>query len=161
MSSVTGADFGTRDRRRAPGWFPATAAALMLGICAPLAQAADDQAGAQGAPRIVIQMPAPPTRPLALPVLYVGLAGLQAYDGYATLHGTSGDAHETNPLVGGLAQQPVAFWTIKAASTVTTIYFAEQLWRHRHRTQAVVLMVVANGAMGLVAARNTSILSRR
>jgi hypothetical protein len=161
MPLTTAADIARVDRRRAAGWFRTAAAALVLTMGAPLVHAADDQAVDQGPPRIVIQMPAPPTRPAALPVLYVTLAGLQAYDGYATLHGVNGAAQETNPLVGGLAQHPVAFWTIKAASTVTSIYFAEQLWRRRRRTEAVVLMVVANGVMGVVAARNTSILSGR
>ena len=46
------------------------------------------------------------------------------------------------PLVGGLAKQPAAFWTVKALSTVTTIYFAEQLWRQNKRKQAIVTMVL-------------------
>ena len=97
-----------------------------------------------------------------LRALYVGLAGLQAYDGYSTLRGVGqGVAHETNPIVGGLASQPVALWTLKAVSTVTSIYFAEQLWRQHHRTQAVVMMVVANGMMAAVAAHNASILKSR
>jgi hypothetical protein len=113
-----------------------------------------------GTPRIEITVPET-TRPAALPAMYVSLAGLQAYDGYATLHGVSAGATETNPLVGGLAKQPVAFWTVKALSTVTTIYFAEQLWRQNKRKQAIVTMVVANAVMGVVAARNVSVLHSR
>jgi hypothetical protein len=93
--------------------------------------------------------------------MYVSLASLQAYDGYATLRGVRAGATETNPLVGGLAKQPAAFWTVKALSTVTTIYFAEQLWRQNKRTQAIVTMVVANAVMGVVAARNMSVLKSR
>jgi Domain of unknown function (DUF5658) len=113
-----------------------------------------------GAPRIQITSPEP-TRPTALPAMYVSLAGLQAYDGFATLHGVRAGATETNPLVGGLAQQPAAFWTVKALSTVTTIYFAEQLWRQNKRKQAIITMVVANAVMGAVAARNMSVLKSR
>src|SRR5258705_4027994 len=113
-----------------------------------------------GTPRIEITVPEM-TRPAALPVMYVSLAGLQAYDGYATLRGVRAGATETNPLVGGLAKQPAAFWTVKALSTVTTIYFAEQLWRQNKRKQAIVTMVVANAVMGVVAARNVSVLHSR
>lgn len=147
----------------------AAAVALVL-VSAPALHADDADAQATGAhielvasPRIRIATPdsVEPTRPAALPALYASLAGLQAYDGYATLRGTSRGANETNPLVGGLAKQPAAFWTVKAASTLATVYFAEQLWRDHHRARAVWLMVAANGAMGAVAARNASVLSRR
>jgi hypothetical protein len=113
-----------------------------------------------GAPRIQITSPGT-TRPSALPTMYVSLAGLQAYDGYVTLHGVRAGATETNPLVGGLAKQPAAFWTVKALSTATTIYFAEQLWRQNKRKEAIVTMVVANAVMGAVAARNMSVLKSR
>jgi hypothetical protein len=135
----------------------------LVALSAP-AFAADDEKSEPkdgGAPRIEIIVPQA-TRPSALPGMYVTLAGLQAYDGYATLRGVrGGSATETNPLVGGLAKQPAAFWTVKALSTVTTIYFAEQLWRQHKRGQAIVTMVVANAVMGAVAARNTSVLRSR
>jgi len=114
----------------------------------------------EGAPRIDIDIPQA-TRPSALPALYVSLAGLQAYDGYSTTRGVRNGATEANPLVGGLAGQPAAFWTVKALSTVTTIYFAEQLWRQHKRGQAIMTMVVANAVMGAVAAHNASIVSGR
>ena len=103
----------------------------------------------------------PPTRPQALPALYAGLAGLQAYDGYATLRGVHNGASEMNPLVGGLATQPAAFWSLKAASTAVSIYLAEQYWREGHRTKAVVTMVAANALMAAVAGRNSQILAGR
>jgi hypothetical protein len=114
----------------------------------------------EGAPRIQINIPQA-TRPSALPAMYVSLAGLQAYDGYSTLRGVRAGATEANPLVGGLAGQPAAFWTVKALSTVTTIYFAEQLWRQHKRGQAIVTMVAANAVMGAVAAHNNAVLSSR
>jgi hypothetical protein len=113
----------------------------------------------EGTPRIAIVFPQS-SRPSSLPPLYASLAGLQAYDAYATLRGVRAGATETNPLVGGLASQPAAFWTIKAVSTVTTIYFAEQLWRQHKRGQAIATMVVANAVMGAVAARNVAVLGR-
>jgi len=102
----------------------------------------------------------PPARPQALPALYVSLAALQAYDGYSTVRGVAAGARETNPLVGGLAGQPVAFWTLKAASTAFSVFLAEQYWRDGHRTKAVVTMVAANALMAAVAARNAEILRR-
>ena len=77
-------------------------------------------------------------RPLILSPLYVSLAGLQAYDGYATLHGVNNGGREANVLVGGLASKPAAFWAVKAASTGLTIVLAEQLWRTHHRGEAIV-----------------------
>ena len=109
-------------------------------------------------PHIELTQPPAPSRPGILIPMYVGLIGLQAFDGYSTIHGTGSGGSEENPLVGGLADRPAAFWTIKAVSTVTTIYFAERLWRDRHKTQAIALMVVANVTMGIVAARNATFL---
>jgi hypothetical protein len=134
-----------------------------FGVSATPVFAADDAKSDPkdtGAPRILITSPET-TRPSALPAMYVSLAGLQAYDGFATLRGVRDGATESNPLVGGLAKQPAAFWTVKALSTVTTIYFAEQLWRQNKRKQAIVTMVVANAVMGAVAARNMSVLKSR
>ena len=142
-----------------------TAFVLLTGLIASStpAFAADDaqsEPQSEGAPRIEINIPKA-TRPAALPAMYVSLAGLQAYDGYSTTQGTRNGATEANPLVGGLASQPAAFWTVKALSTVTTIYFAEQLWRQHKRKQAIVTMVVANAVMGAVAAHNMSVVNSR
>jgi len=118
-----------------------------------------DEHPADGAPRIVITIPdqTPATvRPAALLPMYVALTGLQAYDGYSTLRGVGRGGSEQNPLVGGLAKQPAAFLTLKAVSTLTTIYAAEQLWRQHHKTQAIATLLVANVTMGIVAARNAS-----
>jgi hypothetical protein len=112
---------------------------------------------APGIPTIQITQPQE-SRPRALPALYVGLSALQIYDGYSTLRGARHGASETNPLVGGLATQPVAFWTVKAISTAASIFLAEQLWREHHRTKAVVIMIIADGVMAAVAARNASIV---
>jgi len=134
---------------------------VLLGIASRAAaqETASAPAPEQTAPpRIQIIVPPPPSRPAALIPMYVGLVGLQAFDGYATIHGVRTGGAEQNPLVGGLATRPAAFWAIKGASTFTTIYFAERLWRDGHKTEAIVTMVVANAVMGVVAARNASFL---
>ena len=131
----------------------------LLAVFAPVL-AADDTKDDRP-PHLKIDVPAE-TRPKMLPALYGGLAGLQMYDGYSTLSGLGQSvARESNPLVGSLASQPAALWTLKAVSTMTSIYFAEQLWRQHHRTQAVVMMILANGMMGAVAAHNASVLKAR
>ena len=95
---------------------------------------------------------------MMLAPLYVSFAGLQGYDGYTTLHGVSAGARESNAVVGGLASRPVAFWAVKAGSTVLTFAVAEQLWRNHHRREAVAAMIISNGLMAYVAANNASTL---
>ena len=112
-------------------------------------------------PKLQITIPAEESRPGILPPLYVSLAALQVYDGYSTIRGVREGNRETNPLVGGLAERPVVLWSLKAATTALSIYLAEQQWRQHHRKQAVVTMIVANGVMGVVAARNASRLASR
>jgi hypothetical protein len=110
-------------------------------------------------PKLQITIPADESRPGILPALYVSLAALQVYDGYSTIRGVREGNRETNPLVGGLAERPVVLWSLKAATTALSIYLAEQQWRQHHRKQAIVTMIVANGVMGAVAARNASRLA--
>jgi hypothetical protein len=121
-----------------------------------LAWAQDDPTGDES-PRVLILTPVPSPRPALLMPLYAGQIALQAYDGYSTIAGVRQGRSEANPLVGGLASQPAAFWAVKAASTATSIWLAEQLWP-QHPRRAVVLMIIADGVMTAVAARNTMIL---
>jgi len=98
-------------------------------------------------------------RPPVVPSLYISLAALQGYDGYSTIRAIKSGAREANPILGSAAGQPIAMWSIKAASTAVTIYFAERLWRTHRRGQAITLLTVTNAIMGVVAARNASVLS--
>jgi hypothetical protein len=132
---------------------------LAVALTAPaIARAADDdKPPVAGLTRTA---PAPaPRRPAMLAPLYVSFAGLQAYDGYTTLHGVGAGARESNQIVGGLASKPAAFWAIKAGSTALTFAVAEQLWRNHHRREAVAAMVISNGLMAYVAAHNAGTLS--
>jgi hypothetical protein len=139
---------------------------VLLSLAAPVAAQEpgrpDDQA-----PRIVLTAPvaAPvlpaPSRPAALVPLYAGLSVLQGYDGYSTIRGVRDGLAETNPLVGGLASRPALLWSLKAGSTAASIYLAEQYWRDHHPKKAIVSMIVANGLMAAVAARNASLLKSR
>lgn len=110
-------------------------------------------------PAIVAQPPA--RRPASLIPLYVSLSTLQAYDGYSTLRGVQRGAREMNVLVGGLAGKPAAFWAVKSGSTAVSIFLAEKLWRNHRRVEAITTMIVSNGVMAAIAARNAAVLESR
>lgn len=95
-------------------------------------------------------------RPALLSALYVTYAGVQAFDGYTTSVSLRRGAREINPVVVPLAGDMVAFSALKVATTIGTIYCVDRLWR-RHRVAAVVLMAGLNGAVGAVAAHNSSV----
>jgi Domain of unknown function (DUF5658) len=97
-------------------------------------------------------------RPVVLAPMYVSLAALQVYDGYTTTHGVKNGAQEANELVGGLASKPVAFWAVKVGTTALSIFVAERLWRNHNRGAAIATMVISNGLMGVIAARNANVL---
>jgi hypothetical protein len=104
------------------------------------------------APSIFVQ------RPATLPRLYATWIGLQAYDTYSTLVGVSRGAAETNPMVNGLTRNRAMFFATKASMTLVTVGVAEQMWRDHHPGRAIALMIVSNGVMAVVAARNASVL---
>src|SRR5215208_7062169 len=69
----------------------------------------------------------PPARGPVLPVLYISLAALNAYDGIATLSGTRRGAVETNRLMAPIARNAPAMWLVKGATTAGEILAAERL----------------------------------
>jgi hypothetical protein len=93
-----------------------------------------------------------------LPALYVSLAGLNAFDAYSTSVGLSRGAREANPLMQSVAGNPAALWAVKGGATDASIFVAERLWKSNRRAQAIAVMVVTNGMMAVVAARNASVL---
>jgi hypothetical protein len=96
-------------------------------------------------------------RPMALKGLYAASIGLQAFDGYSTFVCLRPGHAELNPAMQG-GQTPTTLFVAKATMTLTTIALADQLWRQHHRGQAIALMVISNGVMAAVAAKNTSVL---
>ena len=93
--------------------------------------------------------------------LHVSLAALNAYDAYSTSRGLRAGAVEANPLMAGVATNGAALWAVKAGVTASTVYVAEQLWRKNRRIEAIALMVVSNGMMAVVSARNASVLRQQ
>jgi hypothetical protein len=96
-------------------------------------------------------------RPSVLPILYVSFAALQGFDAYSTTAALGRGVQEANPMMRGVAGNTPAVWAVKAASTAASIWFAERLWK-TNRVGAIVTMVVVNGMMASVAARNASVL---
>ncbi len=100
------------------------------------------------------------SRGAVLPSLYVSLAALNFYDGYSTQSGLSRGAVEANPAIKGVAGNSAALWAVKGGATALSVYMAERLWKKGHRAQAIAVMVVSNGMMATVAARNASVLRK-
>jgi uncharacterized protein DUF5658 len=98
------------------------------------------------------------TRGAALPWLYVGQIGLQVYDGYSTTRGLRNGAIESNSIMGRLASHPAALWAAKSGAAFASIYAAERLWRQHRRGQAIAVIVVTNGIMAAVAAKNATVI---
>jgi hypothetical protein len=101
---------------------------------------------------------APTARGAALPFLYAGLIGLQAYDGFSTSRGLRKGAAESNALMSSLVKHPVSLWGAKAGTAFVSIYIAERLWKQQRRGAAIAMMVVSNAMMVGVASNNAKIL---
>jgi hypothetical protein len=101
-------------------------------------------------------VPVAPTRPMILPPLYAGFGALQVFDGYTTTHGVAAGVSESNPFFQPFAGHPAAVWAMKAGVTAGAIAASEQLWRHRHRAQAITVIVASSAVMTIVAAHNAS-----
>lgn len=94
-----------------------------------------------------------PKRPAALVGLYSSLVALNALDVYSTTRALDNGARELNPLVVSTSDQLGTSLAIKAATTATSIYFAEKLWK-KNRAAAILTMVVVNAGTAAVVARN-------
>ena len=102
-----------------------------------------------------------PSRPAALPVLYVGYAALQGVDLWQSARLLETGAREINPVMAGATGHPAAMIAVKAATTAGTLYFVERLWKNDHRVAAIVTMVAVTGATAAVAAHNARQMGRR
>jgi hypothetical protein len=102
-----------------------------------------------------------PSRGSVLPSLYLSLAGLNALDAHTTLRGVSLGASESNPLLKAAATHPSVLWAVKGGVTAGSVFMAERLWRKNHKAGAIAVMLVSNGMMAVVAARNMSVIRRQ
>ena len=92
-------------------------------------------------------------RPAILPALYATLGVMQAWDLYSTSAALKAGAHEANPTAVAFAGNKGSMLGLKAATTASTIFFAERMWK-KNRAGAIVLMTAINGAMAAVATQN-------
>src|ERR1017187_6236457 len=99
-------------------------------------------------------------RPTLLTSLYLSEGAFQAYDFYSTRKALAASGVEANPVMRQLVSNTGAFAAVKIGVAAGTIGAAEYLWRHDHRAQAIVVMVISNGLMGVVAQHNASVLAK-
>lgn len=100
-------------------------------------------------------------RPASLPALYVSFGVLQGVDLWQTNRLIDRGVPEGNPVMAWGAGHPAGMFAIKAATTVSTVYFVERLWKRDHRVAAIVTMVAINAATTAVVAHNARQLDRR
>jgi hypothetical protein len=125
----------------------------------PTHSATDPRSVAPAADWFVPRVDRGPSRGAVLPSLYVSLAALNAFDAYATTTAVAdGRAREANPLLRGAAGKPAVMWAVKGSATGATIFLAERLWRKNRRVEAIAVMLISNGMMSAVAARNAAVL---
>jgi len=101
-----------------------------------------------------------PSRPLALPALYVMQAGLQAMDVRSTFTAISRGAHEANPIMKPLAKNQATMMAVKAGVAATTILMSERMWRGGNKMGAIVSMVAANAVTAMVVAHNYRVVNQ-
>lgn len=149
-----------------PRTIAAAVAVTLLSFAAPAAAADPEPAAVDttGIAAIDWSVPPPPAaaaRGTLLPVLYVGFAGLNAYDAYSTTAAINAGAREHNPLVVSFADNRAAMWAMKGGVTAGSIFFAERLWKKNRKAAAISMMVISNSMMAIVAANNARVLGRQ
>jgi hypothetical protein len=95
----------------------------------------------------------PLKRPAALPVLYVSLGALQVLDIYSTNSALQVGAREANPAASPFAGSTGAMIGLKTATTASSIFFAERLWK-KNKAGAIIMMAAVNGAAAAVSIHN-------
>ena len=125
------------------------------------------QPGAQvlpAAPRIIAAALTPALQPNPVPAalrssspplhaLQISFGALQALDVYSTVRGLRMGSGEANPLVRGIARDPLALATVKAAAATSSLLLIGRVAR-THRAAAVVTLVAMNAAYSLIVAHN-------
>lgn len=144
---------------------------LALTLSTPPADAADDATIAPSIDQSATLGPLPivwdnltwgdykESRPPALVALYASYAALQAYDVYSTRRALAHGAREANPLMRAVVGSTPGFVAVKAGAGIAMVVATERLWR-KNKTAAIAVMIAANSASAVVAARNAHILRR-
>ena len=128
---------------------------MVAGICftsTAWAAGEDEQPTA----RIIMTESAPvpaATRPAVLPALYVSLGAMQAWDLYSTSAALKAGAREASPSAAPFANNRGSMLGLKLATTASTIFFTERMWR-KNRVAAVAMMVAINAGTAAVSIHN-------
>ena len=118
--------------------------------------------GIQGVQKVQGSLPAEgsqPSRPRTLLPLYFSFASLQALDVHSTTRALGNGAEEANPLMRGLASNPIALSAVKAAGAAGVIYASEKIWK-KNKTAAVIFMIAANAGLAFVVQHNYRSVNR-
>ena len=92
--------------------------------------------------------------------MYVSFAALQVADIMSTTKAISGGATEANPVMSGFVNNKAAFYGVKAATALSTVFLAERIAKnHPHR--AAIMMAVVNVGYAAVVAHNYRVASAR
>jgi len=89
----------------------------------------------------------------ALTSLQVSFVALEALDVFSTMRGMRHGHTEANPLMRGVAGNPMAMATVKAGAAASTILLVRQVGR-KNRVAAIAMMAAMNTALSVVVARN-------
>ena len=92
-------------------------------------------------------------RPAALPALYAALGAMQAFDIYSTSAALKAGATEANPSAKPFVGNAGSMLGMKVATTASTIFFAERMWK-KNKVGAIVMMVAVNGATAAISMHN-------
>jgi hypothetical protein len=132
----------------------------IIGLCfSTVTWAAEKDANAPAAENSSMPAPIAGTRqpemkrPALLPAMYAGFVATQAWDLYTTSAALKNGAYEANPIAASFAGNNAKMIGLKAATTASTIFFVERMWK-RNRVGAVVLLAAINGATAAVAMHN-------
>jgi hypothetical protein len=122
---------------------------LLLAVSAVPARAAEEQGPQPELPSWAIQKEE--KRPAVLTTLYASYGAIQVMDVVTTRKAIANGAREQNPLMGsGGTGRLIA---VKAVAGVSTMFFAERLWK-KNKVGAIVVMAALNGASAAIVARN-------
>jgi hypothetical protein len=88
-----------------------------------------------------------------MPSLYAGNIALQIMDTHSTFRALDAGLVESNPMMRWTTEHPVAFVSMKAAATATTILVAEKI-RKKYPRRAALFMAGVNTAYAFIVMHN-------
>jgi len=140
---------------------PAVNPAGLLNVAPPAdAESAKIAEAVQTRP-VDIAMPGPGAGSTSLRrSMYVSFAALQVMDIMSTSRAISGGATEANPVMSGFVNNKAAFYGVKAATALSTVFIAERIARS-HPRRAAIMMAVVNVGYAAVVAHNYHVASAR